>query len=221
MAAVGRKAVVGILLGFFLIASAVVVSAAGQDDAVSARILTTAGETAEGALSGILPTVRLDAGELTNYVGPFQAFDIPRETIRQITLDFPRVVVETEDRVFVGPYSAYRGISELLTLQRGTGWLSVPTASVRAIALHGYGFHPVPREWLANTFLVMPRSTARSALRLAGEEPAEQPRTSSPATTAQAEAPTQLEEETAGWLGAVIVIALIALVLLSLNLSGS
>jgi hypothetical protein len=203
-----------------LIASAVAVGAAGQDNAVSARILTTTGEIAEGALSGILPTIRLDAGELTNYVGPFQAFDIPRETIRQITLDFPRVVVETEDRVFVGPYSAYRGISELLTLQRGIGWLSVPTASVRAIALHGYGFHPVPREWLVNTFLVMPRSTARSALRLAGEEPAEQPRTS-PATTAQTGLATEPEEETAGWLGAVIVIALIVLVVLSLNLSGS
>jgi len=220
MAAVGRKAVVRILLVFFLIASAVAVSAAGQDDTVSARILTTAGETTEGALSGILPTVRLDASELTNYVGPFQAFDIPRETIRQITLDFPRMVVETDDQVFVGPYSAYRGISELLVLQRGTGWLSVPTASVRAIALHGYGFHPVAREWLTNTFLVMPLATGRSALRLAGEGPAEQPRTS-PATTAQAQVPTEPEEETAGWLGAVIVIALIALVFLSLNLSGS
>lgn len=220
MAAVGRKVVVRILLGVFLIASAISVSVVGQDDTVSARILTTAGETVEGALSGILPTIRLDASELTNYVGPVQAFDIPRETIRQITLDFPRVVVETDDRVFVGPYSAYRGISELLVLQQGTGWLSVPTASVRAIALHGYGFHPVAREWLANAFLVMPLSTARSALRLAGEEPAEQPRTS-PATTAQAEVPTEPEEETAGWLGAVIVIALIALVFLSLNLSGS
>ena len=220
MAAVGRKAVVRILLVVFLIASAVAVSAAGQDDTVSARILTTAGETTEGALSGILPTVRLDASELTNYVGPFQAFDIPRETIRQITLDFPRMVVETDDQVFVGPYSAYRGISELLVLQRGTGWLSVPTASVRAIALHGYGFHPVAREWLTNTFLVMPLATGRSALRLAGEGPAEQPRTS-PATTAQAQVPTEPEEETAGWLGAVIVIALIALVFLSLNLSGS
>lgn len=221
MAAVGRKVVVRILLGVFLIASAVSMSAVGQDDTVSARILTTAGETVEGALSGILPTIRLDASELTNYVGPVQAFDIPRETIRQITLDFPRVVVETDDRVFVGPYSAYRGISELLVLQQGTGWLSIPTASVRAIALHGYGFHPVAREWLANAFLVMPLSTARSALRLADEEPAEQPRTS-PATTAQqAEVPTEPEEETAGWLGAVIVIALIALVFLSLNLSGS
>ena len=221
MAAVGRKAVVRILLVVFLIASAVAVSAAGQDDTVSARILTTAGETTEGTLSGILPTVRLDASELTNYVGPFQAFDIPRETIRQITLDFPRMVVETDDQVFVGPYSAYRGISELLVLQRGTGWLSVPTASVRAIALHGYGFHPVAREWLTNTFLVMPLATGRSALRLAGEGPAEQPRRTSPATTAQAQVPTEPEEETAGWLGAVIVIALIALVFLSLNLSGS
>jgi len=217
MAAVGRKVVVRILVGVFLIASAVAVSAAGQDDVVSARILTTAGETAEGALSGILPTIRLDASDLTNYVGPFYAFDIPRETIRQITLDFPRMVVETEDRVFVGPYSAYRGISELLTLQRGTERLSVPTVSVRAIALHGYGFHPVSREWLANTFLVMPRSAARSALRPAGEETAEQPRTSPPDTTAQAQVPPEPEEETAGWLGAVIVIALIALVLLSLG----
>ena len=220
MAAVGRKAVVRILLGVLLIASAVAMSAAGQDDTVSARILTTAGEAAEGALSGILPIIRLDASELTNYVGPFQAFNIPRETIRQITLDFPRVVVETEDQVFVGPYSAYRGISQLLTLQRGTGWLNVPTASVRAIALHGYGFHPVPREWLANAFLVMPLPTSRSAPRLAGEEPAQQPRTP-PATTAQAEVlPTEPEEETAGWLGAVMVIALIGLVFLSLNLSG-
>ena len=220
MVAVGRKAV--ILLGVFLIASGIAVIAAGQDDTVSARILTTTGVTAEGTLSGILPTIRLDASELAGYVGPFQAFDIPRGEIRQITLDFPRMVVETMDRVFVGPYSAYRGLSERLTLQQGSGRLSLPTASVRAIALHGYGFHPVPREWLADAFLVMPLTTARPGLSLASEGPAVQPRPSSPATTAkpQAEASTEPEEETAGWLAPVLVIALITLVLLSINLSS-
>jgi len=219
MAAVGRNAVVATLLAFVLIASAVVLSAAGQNDTVPARILTIAGETTGGSLSGILPTVRLDASALTDYVGPFQAFDIPRETIHQITLDFPRVVVETDDRVFVGPYSAYRGIAERLTLQRGATRLSLPTASLRAIALNGYGFHPVPREWLANAFLVMPLSTTRTALTQSVKVPAEQPRPS-PATTGQPVTASQPEEETAGWIGTLIVIVLIALVVFSLNLGG-
>lgn len=212
------KVSVRMTLGLFLIASMTVVamSATSEDDAVSALILTTTGKTLQGKLTGILPTVRLDSSSLTSFVGPVQAFDIPRAKIRQITLDFPRVVVETKDRVFVGPFSAFMGISELLILEQGTESLDLATASVRAIALHGTSLHPVPREWLGSTFLVMSLPTA---LEWTGEEIAEEPSElitppeQEPHAVAPAEEP---EPETPWWVGVLIIAALVALVLLAM-----
>lgn len=218
MGTVCVKAPVRIILGLFLIASVAAVSTAGQDDTVSALILTTDGRLAEGELMGIDPTIRLDASGLTNYVGPAQAFDISRARIHQITLDFPRLVVETGDRVYVGPFSAFSGISELLVLHQGTKRLSIPTASVRAIALHGTPLHPVPREWLGSAFLVMPLPAARSALKLEGEEMREPFIT--PTQEPSPEGAVEPEQETPWWLGVLIIVALVALVYVGLGLGG-
>ncbi len=224
MGAGSVKALLTTLLGLILVASLGSASTSGQDGTVSALILTTAGEVADGELIGIDPTIHLDASSLTNYVGPLQAFDIPRSAIRQITLDFPRMVVETDDRVFVGPFSAYSGLSELLFLEHQTKRVAIPTISVRAIALHGYGFHPVSREWLGSTFLVIPLSTARSALTLEGKEaPAgpSKPVISPEAKKPSSEVPEEPEQETPGWVGLLVIAALIALVYFSLSLGGS
>ena len=203
------KAAMRILLGLFLTILAVTASAAGQDDTVSARILTIDGRVAQGELSGIDSTARLDASSLTNYVGPFQAFNIPRSKIRQITLDFPRTVVETDDRVFVGPFSAFSGISQTLVLYQGTKRIAIPTMSIRAIALHGYTFRPVPREWLGSTFLVMPLSTARAGL----TAPSEPEGPFVPPTPV--ETPEEGEEVAPAWLPLLIIGGLIAFILFS------
>jgi len=215
MGVVRGKAAMRILLGLFLTTLAVTASVASQDDTVSARVLTIDGRVAQGELSGIASTARLDASSLTNYVGPFQAFNIPRSKIRQIALDFPRMVVETDDRVFVGPFSAFSGISEMLVLHQGTKRIAIPTMSIRAIALHGYPFRPVPREWLGSTFLVMPLSTARASL----TAPSEPERPFVPSTTV--EAPEAGEEEAPAWLPLLIIGALIAFVLFSYSFGGS
>jgi len=212
-----------LFFSLLLIALAYSGNASGQGEVTSALILTTTGKQAEGSLTGILPTVRLDASSLTDYVGPAQAFDIPRARIRQITLDFPRMVVETDDRVYVGPFSAFTGISELLVLHHGQETLRLETSSVRAIALHGHPLHPVPREWLGSTFLVMPLATAASPLVTAtGEAPRapSEPIVSPTGEELYPEVPIESEQEGPWWLGLLIVAALIALVYFSLSAVG-
>jgi len=121
-----------------------------------AIFMTTTGETAQGNLTGISSIIRLSVPPPVTYIGPAQAFDIDLSTIRQILIDFPRVVVETEDRVYIGPFSAFSGISQLLILTDGKTAHSFFTASLRTIALHGEPFRPLPREWMGDAFLSMP-----------------------------------------------------------------
>ena len=121
-----------------------------------AVFMTTTGETAQGNLTGISSIIRLSVPPPVTYIGPAQAFDIDLSTIRQILIDFPRVVVETGDRVYIGPFSAFSGISQLLTLTDWKTKHSFFTASLRAIALHGEPFRPLPREWMGDGFLSMP-----------------------------------------------------------------
>jgi len=129
--------------------------------AVQAVVLTNAGKVAEGSLSGIAPVVRLSSPEDVAVVGPDVQFDVPLASILQITFDFPRVVIETADRVLIGPFSAFRGIGEALRLDRaGQNAVTFPTASLRAIALHGHALRPVPRAWMGDRFLSEPEIVA-------------------------------------------------------------
>lgn len=147
-----RRSLVAVCALLFLVLFA---TAAGGG--ASACILTTTGETATGSLSGISPVIRLNVPWGAMHVGPRQALDIPLTTIRQISIDFPRVIIETATRVYVGPFSAFSGIDELITLRREGRDLAFPTASLRAIALRSEPFRQPPREWIRdNRLLVIP-----------------------------------------------------------------
>jgi hypothetical protein len=126
-------------------------------NAVPATVLTNTGQVADGLLSGLDPILRLLRPEDTEHVGPDALFDIPLESIIQISLDFPRVIVETATDALIGPFSAFLGLGEVLRLDRGTaGPIELATSSLRAIALHGHGFRPVPRVWTGMGFLTKP-----------------------------------------------------------------
>jgi hypothetical protein len=133
-------------------------TSAGQ---VPATILTTTGETASGTLSELSSMLRL-VTPIPPHIGPANSFDIPIEEIQQITIDFPRVIVETAELVFIGPWSAFEGIPESVIMERGIEELAFSTAGLRAIALNNNALHEVPREWLGDGFLTHPRVLRRA-----------------------------------------------------------
>jgi len=133
--------------------------------AVPAIVLTNTGEVADGSLSGLGPILRLVRSDEQELVGPDAQFDVPLSSILQITLDFPRIIIETATRTLIGPFSAIRGISEVLKLDRaGSGTLDLATTSLRAIALNGASLRSVPREWMGTEFLTRPPVVAGSRL---------------------------------------------------------
>jgi len=134
-----------------------VIATAFAVTAVPATLLTNDGQVAEGSISGIGPVIRLLATEGVTSTGPDRQFDIPLSSIRQITVDFPRVVIETLDGALIGPFSAFAGISEALQLDRaGEPLVTLPTSALRAIALNGHALRPVPRVWLGDGYLSEP-----------------------------------------------------------------
>ena len=76
------------------------------------------------------------------------------------------VVIETETGVVIGPYSAFQGIGEVLTLSTsyGSALIEIAASAVRAIALHGSTLRAVPREWMGNHFLSTPEIVSASPL---------------------------------------------------------
>lgn len=146
-----KRAAIVLLIG------AVLGWAAVCSGGVPATILTNVGQVADGTLTGLEPVLRLLATDGVRSIGPGPQFDIPLTSIRQITLDFPRIVIETETRTLVGPYSAFGGIAQSLQLDRaGEPTVTIPTSSLRAIALNGHALRPVPRIWLGDGHLSMP-----------------------------------------------------------------
>jgi len=117
-------------------------AAAGQE----VSILTNAGDVLQGALSGLAPILRL--ADPTPKVGPAMQFDVPIPSIQQLWVDFPRIVIETAERVLVAPYSAFTGIAELLRVEAGSDLVQIPFTAIRQIAFDGNAFRPLPREWL-------------------------------------------------------------------------
>jgi len=134
--------------------------------ATQATVLTNLGGVAVGTLAGLAPAIQLRAPDEVTVIGPMQQYDIPLSSIRQISVDFPRVVIETVTGVVIGPYSAFRGIDEVLTLRTSAGTTSIriPVTSVRAIALHGSTLRAVPREWMGDHFLSTPEIVSASRL---------------------------------------------------------
>lgn len=192
------------------------VSLAGGGGGVAALVLDNNGKLAEGSLTGISLVIRLNVPRSVSPFGPPQAFDIPLSTVRQITVDFPRLIVETDKRVYLGPFSAFSGISELLSLRKGNETLEFPTTSLRAIALQGSPLKPVPRLWLGDRFLTQPE--VLTALKAAEsetlpEEPSERIYWEELYPTVSPE-PVQ---ETSWWLSLLIIAGLAALVVFSFS----
>ncbi len=131
--------------------------------AVPAAILTNVGQVAEGSLTGIAPVIRLLAIDGVTSIGPGLQFDVLLSSIRQITVDFPRIVIETTDRTLIGPYSSFSGISQALQFDRvGEPSVTIPTSSLRAIALNGHPLRPAPRVWLGGGYLSIPEISSAS-----------------------------------------------------------
>jgi len=137
-----------------------------ESTATQATVLTNLGGIADGTLMGLAPVIQLRAPAEVTVIGPMQQYDIPLSSIRQISLDFPRLVIETDTGVVIGPYSAFKGIDEVLTLvtDSRTASITIPVTSVRAIALHGRGLRAVPREWMGDHFLSTPEIVSASPL---------------------------------------------------------
>jgi len=158
----GRHHVVILILVSLAIAGLSIATAG-----VQATLLTNKGQITSGSLYGIASVIRLSAPDEVSIIGPDRQFDVPLSSIIQITLDFPRVVIEATDGVLIGPYSAFIGIDEALRIESSSGSvLTIPTASLRAIALSGHTLRPVPREWMGDRFLSEPEILAASSLTL-------------------------------------------------------
>lgn len=134
--------------------------------ATDVTVLTNLGGVADGVLTGIDPLITLRAPDEVTVIGPMQQYDLPLSSIRQISFDFPRLVIETETGVIIGPYSAFSGIGELLKLTPNTGnkIIEIPVTSLRALAFHGRGLRAVPREWMGDHFLSTPEIVAAKPL---------------------------------------------------------
>lgn len=146
-----KRTITALLIGGIIGATAIATGA------VPAAILTNVGQVAEGSLTGIAPVIRLRPTDGVTSIGPDHQFDVPLASIRQITIDFPRVVIETADRTLIGPYSSFSGISQALRFDRaGEPSVTIATSSLRAIALNGHSLRPVPRVWLGHGHLSMP-----------------------------------------------------------------
>ena len=134
--------------------------------ATQATVLTNLGGVADGTLTGLAPLIQLRAPDEVTVIGPMQQYNIPLSSIRQISSDFPRLVIETDTGVVIGPFSAFLGIDELLTLEMTSPFRSIdiPFTSVRAISLHGSSLRAVPREWMGDHFLSTPEIVTASPL---------------------------------------------------------
>ncbi len=189
--------------------------------AVPALVRTNAGEVLQGGLSGLAPVLRLvDPCPL---VGPAAQYDIPLSSILQIFVDFPRVVVETKDHVYIGPYSTFSGIDQELRLDEHGVGTGIFATTLSAIALNGQPFRALPREWTGRGFLVLERAPQAAKAATAAAAPAR--------TIAQSGTTTEEEliwgeltpteppaEETAGlpwWVGLIAVGLIVGLLLLS------
>lgn len=154
-----KRAITALLIGGIIGGTTIAIGA------VPAVIVTNAGQVAEGSLTGLGSVIRLQPTDGARSIGPDAQFDVLLISIRQITLDFPRIVIETADRTLIGPYSSFSGISQALHLDRaGEPSVTIPTSSLRAITLNGHSLQPAPRVWVGNGFLSMPRITGVSPL---------------------------------------------------------
>jgi len=207
-------ALIMLLVGLSLIASS-----------LPSSVLTTTGTVIRGSVSGIASSIRLMEPDRIASLEPVTVQEIDRSQIIQITVDFPRIVIETTTNAYVGPYSAFSGIDESLRINGA----DVPMAATRAIAMDGRSFRQPPRVWLGDAFLAMPSLEVASGLRETTAEP-------STVTNADDEpefdpivwnsfTPQEPVEEEAGalpwWVGLLVVAGIVGLLLFMQGSSSS
>jgi hypothetical protein len=181
----------------------------------SSQLKTTTGKVVSGTITGIASSLRLDCSR-------HRHLDILLSDVMQIVVDFPRVIVETPTRVYIGPYSLFSGINEVIAIRNGQTNEEIPFASLRAIAPNGHAFHELPRNWLEDGFVEYPAvldiepliTRESSSTTITSPE-----RTYSAQTWEELYQPTPIpeeEEETPWWLLLLIAVGLGALVYFSL-----
>jgi len=155
MVAIPRRGV-----GLLLVLCIVLVPLAAAGAEVAGSLLTNSGDTFDGTFSGVGATLRLEiAPPIVNCV-PIQIYKIPVGSIRQITIDFPRVVVEADDTVYIGPYAAFKGIPEIVGVRQDDLKEEIPITTVRAMTFGDAAFRAPPRVWMRDGFLVMSLTAA-------------------------------------------------------------
>ncbi len=137
-----------------LFVAVVIIGGLSTAGSATTAVKTNAGRVLQGDLSGLATVLRLE--DPTPPIGPAAQFDIPLDSIQQMWIDFPRVVIETAEHVIVGPYSAFAGIAQLLKIEDAGDVTEVPFTAVQAIAFDGASFKPLPREWLGRNWLNQP-----------------------------------------------------------------
>ena len=185
--------------------------------AAADTLLTTTGQVIRGSISGLSASIRLTEPDEISTLQPVTARDIDLADILQITIDYPRIAIETSDNVFVGPYSAFSGIGESLRVDTGIAASEVPTSGVRAVALAGHSLRQPPRVWLGDGYLTMPllrvsggvvESAASEAVE---DEPTFDPIVWNSFTPTE---PVAADEGTIPWwVGLLVVVGIVALLL--------
>ena len=212
------------LSGFYVLALVLfTLAGAGWLANGQATVLTTNGHEFTGAVTGIGGTPRLN---LVPAAGPIRVFDIPRSAIRQIIIDFPRLIVETSDKVYIGPFSDFTGIDEQITVHSGNDQVTVPLAGLRAIALNGNAVHPTPRVWVGTGFLTRPVILVSSPANLTPvghvSTPASSPTSEHPINWAKINPnpvlPPPEPQGASWWAGVIALVGLVGLVYFSLTL---
>ncbi len=134
----------GCSLGMLVCMLLFLVVGIAQESAIPVQILTNNGDLVEGKLANLASIIRLNVTAPATNVGPAQALDILTSTISQITVNFPKIVIETPSRTYVGPFSAFAGIPEVLTIEQQETIQNLKIAGLRAMALHGVSLHEPP-----------------------------------------------------------------------------
>jgi len=141
-----------------------------QENAIAVQVLTNNGDLIEGKLTNLASTIRLNVIPPAVSVGPARALDILTSTISQITVNFPKIVIETPSRTYVGPFSAFAGIPELLTIEQQETIQNLKIAGLRAIALRGVSMHEPPAGLLGMELFPRTETGLSSQLAKAKEE---------------------------------------------------
>ena len=165
-----KRICLGFSLGILIALLLFSVSSVAQENAIPVQILTNNGDLIEGKLTNLASTIRLNVTAPAVSVGPARALDILASTVSQITVNFPKIVIETPSRTYVGPFSAFTGIPGLLIIEQQETTQNLKIAGLRAIALGGVSMHEPPAGLLGMELFPRTETGLSSQLAKAKEE---------------------------------------------------